>query len=406
MEHIEIDNPSKCCGCKSCENICPKKAIIMLENEEGFLYPSVDENKCINCGLCKKICPWINEIDRKLYLDNPICYAAKIKEKEIQKKSTSGGAFATFALRVLEQGGIVIGSEMDSNHQVHHIIIDNKNDLKKIMGSKYVYSDLEDIFIKIKEQLNNKKQVLFSGVPCQISALLNFLQKTYDNLITVEVICHGTPSQRLFDKYVDYLEEKNSAKLKDFQFRSKKAANWGTFKALASFVDANRNSQSKFTKKINADFDPYYWSFLNCKNYRESCYECKFANPERNADITLGDFWGIEHIKPDMVDYDGVSVVIINSNKGVKLFETIKENLECDIVDYNEIQQNNGQLKEPSKRPIERDIWYNNFHSKDFIKKIKIQRSFKSYIKIIFPQKLKFRFKKIISKNRSNVNDI
>ena len=392
MKHIEIERPSKCCGCRSCENICPQKAITMTENEEGFLYPTVNEEKCINCGLCRKVCPWINEISRTRYLNNPMCYAAKSKYEDIQKNSSSGGLFSTLAIKVLEQNGIVVGSEMDENHQVHHIIIDNKKDLSKITGSKYVYSDLDNIFIKIRNQLNSQKQVLFSGVPCQVSALLNFLQKPYDNLITVEVICHGTPSQKLFDKYIDYLEENNSAKLKDYQFRSKKAANWGTYKAFAIFA----NTKKEFSKKINADFDPYYWSFLHCKDLRESCYECKFANSNRNADITLGDFWGIENIKPNMRDYNGVSIVIINSNNGVKLFETIKDKLEYEYVNYEDIQENNKQLKEPSKRPDERENWYDNFDKKDFIKNIRVKKSLKSYVKIIFPQKLKLEIKKIV----------
>ena len=239
----------------------------MEENEEGFLYPNIDETKCINCGICKKICPWLNSINRDNYLKEPICYAAKSLDKSIQKDSSSGGLFGVLATNILEQNGFVVGSEMDISHKVHHIIIDNKDGLKKIMGSKYVYSDLEKIFLKVREKLEDNKLVMFSGVPCQISALLNFLKKPYDNLITVEVICHGTPSQILFDKYIEYLEQKNNAKLLEFKFRSKKAAKWGTFKALASFETTKNNVKKIFFRKINADFDAYYWSFLNCKNY-------------------------------------------------------------------------------------------------------------------------------------------
>ena len=395
MSHIVINKESECCGCKSCQNICPVKAISMVENSEGFLYPHIDENKCINCGACLKSCPWLNKIKREKYLKDPVCIAAKVKDKNIQLKSSSGGLFGALALNVLENNGLVVGSEMDNHHQVHHIIIDNKKDLPKIMGSKYVYSDLGEIFLEIKKNLNNKKLVLFSGVPCQIAALLNFLQKPYDNLITVEVICHGAPPQKLFDKYVNFLEDKYLGKLEKFIFRSKKAANWGTFKALAIFN--RKGSSQRFEKKINADFDPYYWSFLNCKNYRESCYECKFANPNRNADITLGDFWGIENIMPDMIDYNGVSIVIINTTKGKKIIEKISDELIFSEVDYKKIQETNGQLKSPSKRPIERDNWYDDFENPKFIKNIKINKNIKSYIKLFFPQKLKFKIKKIIS---------
>lgn len=391
MEHVKINKLSECCGCNNCKIICPQKAIRMIENEEGFYYPHVDENKCIKCGLCKKICPWLNKVNREAYLNNSICYAAKSKMKEIQHKSSSGGLFAMLANKVIENNGLIVGSEMDFNHKVKHVIVEKKEDLEKIMGSKYVYSALNNIFVEIRKNLNKGKLVLFSGVPCQISALLKYLQKPYDNLITVEVICHGTPSQKLFDKYVKYLEEKNKSKLVSYKFRSKDAAKWGTFKALALF-------DNKKEKIINADFDPYYWSFLYGKNYRESCYECKFATSERNADITLGDFWGIEKIKPRMIDYEGVSVVIINSKKGLHLFESISEKLDYEKVYYEDIQRNNGQLKQPSKRPIERSSWYEGIDKEDFIAKIKINSGIKSYIKAIFPQKLKFIAKKIISK--------
>ena len=398
MNHILIENECKCCGCKSCQNICPRHAISMVENEEGFLYPIVDEKKCINCGLCKKICPMLNDISRDKYLKNAVCIAAKTKDENIQLNSSSGGIFGTFATNVLEKNGIVVGSTMDSNHNVKHIIINNIDNIYDIMGSKYVYSDLNTIFVEIKENLNNNKQVLFSGVPCQVAALLNYLQKDYTNLITIEVICHGTPSQKLFNKYVEYLEKKYNAKLIDYKFRSKEAANWGTYKSMAKFVNLKNNKI--FVKKINADFDPYYWNFLNAKNYRESCYECKFANPNRNSDITLGDFWGIEHIKPEMVDYKGVSIVVINTEKGLNFFETMKDKIEYEKVEYGEIRKNNGQLQKPSKRPKERDTWYNNFESEDFIRNIKIKKNFKSYVKVFFPQKLKFKIKKIISKKK------
>lgn len=398
MNHIVIDEPNKCCGCKNCQNICPVNAISMNEDAEGFLYPNVDANKCINCGACKKHCPLLNDMKRNTFLKEPLCVAAKTKNKDIQLKCSSGGLFGTIALETIEKGGIVVGSEMDERHKVHHTIVDNKEALSKILGSKYVYSDLDNVFIDVKKYLDDDREVLFCGVPCQIAALINFLPKSYDNLTTVEVICHGTPSQKLFDKYVDFLEKKYSAKLKGFQFRSKKAANWGTFKALAEFEILKKNTSKIVSKKINADFDPYYWSFLNSKNYRESCYSCKYANPNRNADITLGDFWGIEHIKPNMVDYNGVSTVIINTNKGLETFKMLDEKIEWDYVDYKTMQDNNGQLKAPSKRPIDRDNWYKDIERSDFFEKIKIRKNYKSYIKLFFPQKLKFKIKKIISK--------
>lgn len=398
MNHINIEKASECCGCGACSNICPQNAIKMVENEEGFKYPTIDESKCIDCGLCKKVCPWLNENSREDYMPDPVCYAAKSLNKDIQKKSSSGGLFSVLATKVIEKNGIVVGCELDSNHKAHHIIVKNEEELYKLRGSKYIASDLGNVFIEVRSELQQGKLVLFSGVPCQVSALLSFLQKKYDNLITVEIICHGTPSQKSFDKYVEYLEKKNNAKLVNYSFRSKEAACWGTYKALAEFEEGEQNNTKKIIKKINADFDPYYSSFLKCQNHRESCYECKYAKSDRNADVTLGDFWGIEHIKPDMIDYDGVSAICINTLKGKNLFELIKEKIEYTLVDYNDVKKHNHQLKLPSKRPEERNNWYQNIDENNFFKNIKVRKSIKLIVKNMVPQKMKLRIKQYIKK--------
>ena len=172
MKSIEVKEENNCCGCRACENICPKKAIHMEENIEGFLYPVVDKNKCIECGLCRKVCSILNELDRSKCYENPLCYAAKTTNKDLQIKSSSGGLFGTFANYIIDNNGLVVGCEIDDKHKVRHTIVDKKEDLERIMGSKYVLSDLDHIFIKIKEELNKGKLILFSGTPCQVSSLL------------------------------------------------------------------------------------------------------------------------------------------------------------------------------------------------------------------------------------------
>lgn len=394
MNHINIENAKDCCGCRACENICPKKAITMEVNKEGFLYPKVDMEKCVDCGMCRKVCPWLNNISRENYLEKPICYAAKSLDRDIQINSSSGGVFGLLAKKILEEKGVVVGAEMTSDFQVQHTIIDSEKDLHKIMGSKYVASDLKQLFPVIQRELDNNKKVLFSGVPCQISALLKYLQKEYDNLATIEVICHGVPSQKLFNKYVEFLEKKYKAKLLEYKFRSKQAACWGTYKALAKF----EKNKKIIDKKINADFDPYYCSFLHSENHRESCYECKFAKKDRNADLTLGDFWGIEKIMPKMIDYNGVSVVVINTNKGKEILESLREKLELHEVDYEKVQGYNKQLQKSSNRKNSRDDWYKHIDEEQFIEKIKIRKNVRSYVKIFFPQRFKFIIKKIVKR--------
>ena len=384
---INIENDKDCCGCRACENICPQDAITMEKNQEGFYYPKVNYEKCVDCGLCSKVCPMANKIDKnkEKYLDQPKCYAVTTKNEDVLNKSTSGGMFYEIAKYILDNNGVVYGSTMDKDLKVKHIAIGKIEDMPKIMGSKYVNSDLGDCFKSIRKQLNNKQLVLFSGVPCQCAALQNYLLKDYDNLITVEVVCHGTPNQDVFDKYIKYLENKEKAKVVDYKFRSKEASRWGTFRGNITYL---RNSK-EYKKSVNADFDKYYTSFLNADNYRESCYVCPFANKERYSDFTLGDFWGIENIDTDLKHHNGVSSVIINTNKGVSVFERIKCNILNKEVTFNDVSAKNTQLKEPSVRNIIRNIWYENFNNHNFIKKIKIKLTVKKIVKLLIPSSLK-----------------
>lgn len=390
MKHILIQNDCDCYGCKGCLNICPKKAIKMEKNKEGFLYPIVDENKCINCGLCLKVCPILNNIKNKDKLKEPSCYAAKIKNKKIQRNSSSGGIFSAIANYVLDQNGIVYGSTLDKNHQVYHIGIENKNELKKIMGSKYVYSDLNDIFLSVRKNLKDNKLVLFSGVPCQIAALKLFLQKDYDNLITVEVICHGTPNQELFEKYIEYLENKYKFKIINYEFRSKKYVNWGNM--CVNIVAKHKNEI--INKPIESSIDWYYYSFLRSKNYRETCYTCQFARKQRIADFTLGDFWGIRDVSKEFNDPNGVSAVMLNTKKAKAIFNEIDNNINYMTVSFEDISNKNEQLKNPSRRPKERDNWYDGINDKNYIKK-----RYKKFIyKRFFIAKVKRYIKKILKR--------
>ena len=386
---IDIKSKKDCCGCRNCENICPKHAIKMVEDEEGFLYPMVDKEKCVNCGLCRKVCPWLNEIKNKESFA-PICYAIKNKDKNVQKISSSGGAFGVFANAILEQNGYVCASIMNDSFIVSHSITDNKKDLVKMYGSKYVISDLKDNFLIIRKLLNENKKVLFCGVPCQVNALLNFLQKNYENLYTIEIICHGVPSQKLFSKYIEYLEKKDNCKVLKYEFRNKKAAYWGTYKALATV----KKNEKKYEKKINADLDKYYSNFLKGNCHRESCYVCKYAKKERNADITIGDFWGIEHINPNFIDKNGVSEIIINTKKGEELFEITKNDIEYEIVNFSEVIKYNKQLESPCKRLKNRNDFYKGIDTEDYFKNVSANKNIKSYLKIFIPSSLKIYIKK------------
>ena len=391
---INIENDKDCCGCRACENICPQNAITMEKNQEGFYYPKVNYEKCVDCGLCRKACPMANKIDKnkEKYLEQPKCYAVTTKNEDVLNKSTSGGMFYEIAKYVLDKNGIVYGSTMDKDLKVKHIAIERLEEMPKIMGSKYVYSDLGDCFKKIREQLNINKVVLFSGLPCQCAALQNYLLKDYDNLITVEVVCHGTPNQELFDKYIIYLENKEKAKVIDYKFRSKEASRWGKYKSLVTYKKENKI----FSRKINADFDKYYSAFLNAESLRKSCYVCPFANKERKSDITLGDFWGIENINTKLSSKNGVSSTIINTNKGLTIFNNILNNVDYKEVTFTEISKKNLQLTTPSNRGNNRNDWYNDFESKEFIKNKKVKLNFKKVLKTIIPSSLIKKIKELL----------
>lgn len=392
---IEITSKDKCCGCRNCENICPQNAISMVKDSEGFSYPVVDKDKCINCGLCARKCPLLNINKNNEF--KKICYAAKSKNDKIQKMGSSGGVFGQFASYIINNDGFVCGAIMTDEMLVKHIITNEKKDLIKLYGSKYVFSDLENLFLKIRKILDDNKLVLFCGVPCQVNALNSFLSKKYDNLITVEIICHGVPSPLLFQKYIKYLENKNNFKILNYEFRNKKASAWGTFKGLITY-EKNGICREKI---INADFDKYFANFLKAEGYRESCYNCLFASENRNADFTIGDFWGIEKIKPKMLDNNGVSEIIINSKKGVDFFEKIKDNFEYEDVSFEDIIKYNGQLSHPSKRSNKRDSWYKNIDNEnEYFKNLKIEHSINDYIKIFIPSNLKNKLKQYLKKTK------
>ena len=317
-----------CCGCGACYNKCPVGAITMQENEEGFLVPVIDKNKCTNCGLCVKVCPSLNVQYNNT--DKPECYAA-MADDEIRMKSSSGGIFTLLAEDILDKGGYVCGAAFDDNWDVHHIIVDNKNDLEKLRGSKYVQSDTEDCYKKIKKLLDDDKYVLFSGCPCQVAGLYSFLGKNYEKLYTVDILCHGSPSRGVWKKYLN--ENFNKNEIKRINFRDKNKIGWSCSHCTISTKNGDDIVTDDFTKLFHASI-----------NLRESCYDCKYSKKPRPADITLGDFWGIsDHIK-GLNDGKGLSFVLTNNAKGKFLFDNNLKKVKKWAINLQE-NYNNGHQK-------------------------------------------------------------
>lgn len=387
---IEIVS-DKCTGCRACEQICPQKCITMKEDQEGFLYPSIDKEKCIGCGLCQKSCHMLNEIDRKDYFSEPEVYAMKPKDENIAIQSTSGGMFAIIAKYIFDKKGIVYGCEFDDELNARHIRIDNENDLHRLRGSKYVASNTLDTYSRVKKDLEDKNVVLYSGTGCQVAGLKSFLKKDYENLITVDLVCHGVPSQKIFSKYINWLENKLKDKVKKYDFRSKGKTRWGG--GFTAKVETNSGK----VKYLKADFDPYYSAFLDGKIYRESCYECKYANSERISDFTIADFWGIEKLKNKFYSDKGVSLVLINNVKAQKILLELKD-IVLEKMTIEEASIKNPNLKKPTERKFERDFIYKNLENFDKCAKEYMlpNNKIKIIIKNCIPQKLKMFIKKYL----------
>lgn len=368
---IEIVEKNKCVGCTSCMNICPKKAIKMLHDKDGFIYPVVDQDKCINCGLCKKTCPVLttkNNITLKK------CFIAYTKDLQYKKNSSSGGIFPILATKILDENGIVIGATFDKDKKLKHFSITDKKDLNKLEGSKYLQSDLEDIFTYIKEKIKNQK-VLFVGTPCQVAGLKSFLNKEHENLICIDLFCHGVPSPKLFEKYVNELEKDNNDILIDYKFRDK-ATGWDSYSNTALFKNSTRSEL-----QINNN---YMKLFLSDVSLRESCFNCNFKLENKYSDLTLGDFWGIKQYYPEMYDKQGVSAVIVNTLKGEKVFNSILGDLNYKECNINEITHGNPCLIKSVTRPNDRDIFFNDIDKMDIpelVKKYVPKKSFISRVK-------------------------
>lgn len=390
MSTIEILDKNECCGCSSCVQKCPKNAITMIEDEEGFLYPIIDKEKCIDCGLCSKVCPQLKQLKKKEE-NYPKTYAMYNKNFEELLKSSSGGVFSVIANYVLQNDGVVFGAAYDNNLNVNHIKVDNKTELEKLRSSKYVQSNIGNTFKETEEYLKNGKLVLFTGTPCQIEGLNSYLMKSYDNLITCDLVCHGVPSPKLFKVYLEYLSKKFKSQVKAYNFRSKIKYGWGLFTEVIT-----KDNKKHYVK---SDFDPYYSNFLECNTYRENCYKCHYTNYNRVSNLTLADYWGVSSIHPKFYSEKGISLILVNNKKGEDILNKILPNIEKMDTNLDYAASKNKNLIRPSHRPEIRDTIYNEIYSKEtskFIKEnLKVKVTLKKVIKLCIPVKLQNCLKKM-----------
>lgn len=364
-----------CTGCRACEQICPQGAITMQPDSEGFLESVTDFDKCVDCGLCRLVCP--QNVNQKFYEPLKVLAVRDKDDKEI-KVSASGGAFAATARKILSKGGIVVGAVYNDDMTVSHIVIGNIDYLPKLQSSKYVQSNTENTFREVRKLLRSGKEVLYSGTPCQIAGLKGFLRKDYDNLYTMDLICHGVASPKLFAKYLEWLGDKMEGIIIYYDFRDK-STGWG--------LDYMTKTKTK-TKTMPCSLDPYYHHFLAGDTYRECCYHCQYSQKGRVGDMTIGDYWGIEKEHPSFYSTKGVSCLLVNTEKGQKLWSFISSEFTSLESTFDKVARANHNLKAPTTRPAVRDNIYKQ------IDELPVKDYFASYLPV--PFNMKARVKSIL----------
>ena len=333
---IKITDKTNCCGCNACVQCCPKQCITMIPDEEGFDYPTVNKNDCIDCGLCEKVCPILNSGESKRPLK---VYAAKNTKEEIRLKSSSGGVFTALAEDIIHKGGVVFGVSFDKEWNVVHTYTENIEGLAAFRGSKYVQSKVGSSYKEVKSFLKSGREVLFTGTSCQIAGLKNFLRKDYPNLLTIEILCHGVPSPKVWQQYL--FEKKAQFRCNDISqinFRDKRNG-WSQFHMVINFTNGNL-----YTAPFSND--TYFKGFLSNLYLRPSCYSCKCKNGRANSDLVIADYWNINEALPEYNDNKGISLVLINSPKGLSTINSLSTQIDYKETGYEVCRSRNGGFLE------------------------------------------------------------
>ena len=356
---IEITDPSKCSGCHSCYSVCPSSCISMVPDKEGFLYPTVEEKDCILCGACIKACPIITKNNETGSIDQITAYGAYNKDQSIRQKSSSGGIFTLLAQSIIARGGVVFGASFNEDFSVSHSAALTVEELGKFRGSKYVQSTIGNAYKEAKSYLEQGRDVLFTGTPCQIGGLYSYLKKDYDNLYTQDIICHGVPSPAVWKSYIEQRKKEVDASSVSSVFFKDKRTGWKTYSISIDFGDDKIYSK-------RASLDTMMKAFLKNLCLRPSCHDCSFKEKVRQSDITLADFWGADSIIPKWDDDKGLSLVIVNSQKGKKMFDSIKEQTEYVQTDFEKaISYNSSMIKSAKPSPL-RDRFMSEIQDGDF----------------------------------------
>lgn len=398
-EYILYNNPSKCYGCCACEQVCPRNAIAMKANDEGFLYPVLNEALCVKCGLCTKVCPHDNP---GAVPDAPLkVFAAQYNQREVLEESSSGGIFSAVADYVLQESGAVSGSVFDDHFRAIHVVTDNPKIVDKMRGSKYVQSDTQNTYPEIKERLNKGQFVLFTGTPCQVDGLKNYLGSDDKNLVTIDLICHGVPSPDLFAKYLKETESKHG-RISEIKFRNKERNGW-----CAQGSVTHCRAKTFRTRTISPYNSSYYNLYFANSINRMCCYSCKYSSVRRVGDMSIGDYWNIDEILPDIDSRNGISVLLVNSESGLRLFEKLKTNMILYETDLLSAVAGNGNLAKPSDMPASRKDIYKRINEQGYTRVAKEECKYQyvfPFLKKHTPRILKQYLKRVVNSRKPRMS--
>lgn len=378
---VDVKDKHKCCGCAACMQTCPKHCITMQPDNEGFLYPQVDHTQCIECGLCEKVCPYLHEAKTS----KPLKVLAAINRDEpVRMSSSSGGIFTSLAQYVIQNGGVVFGARFDNRWDVIHDYTDKVDGLSAFRGSKYLQSRVGDTFILARRFLKEGRTVLFSGTSCQIAALRRFLQKDYDNLLTADLVCHGTPSPLVWRIYLEEIiarkGDKNSVShpltsdsklnalstIRSIQFRNK-CYGWKKYSFALKLSKASAaGEQNTVLHSSIFTQDAYMQAFLDNVTLRPSCYCCPAKDGRSGADITLGDFWGIENVLPSFDDDKGTTLLLVNTDKGQEYINRLS--IDTQEAPADSISRYNLSYYSPVAESVNRTFFFRMFRHFGFHK--------------------------------------
>ena len=383
MNKVQLCDQTKCTQCMACVNACPKDCITMLDAGEGFCIPHIDHEACAECGACMRAC---HRMEPHVEYNPPLhTLACWTKNDTDRKKSSSGGAFSVLARKVLSMGGVVFGVTMGKDLKVKHICVDRAENIYLLQGSKYVQSYLGDTYKKVREYLKADRWVLFTGAPCQVSGLLTFLRKKYENLITADMVCHGVPSQRAFDAFCERTHLKGNCDGVSFRFTE----GWG-FQLARELVSPTKDVDSSSAPVVRMPVNPknawYMRAFNRSLMFNEACYTCPYAIPQRVSDFTMADYWGLgTHAPFNHPTIKGVSMLLVNNGRAWDLLQG------CDDLFYEERTlaeaiEGNHNLSHNSSRPVGRDTFIvdmESMESDELMKKYSINASLRDYLRLL-----------------------